>query len=176
MVLLSYKNEAIDARTFIFEERFTREMLHLIYNKILSDFTEKCEKKKKKGQGYKTWYLKKQRTKQYSISHRTNDVEKSEITKFCSLLKKKKTSTLDKVIKTANFKGGISTLSCVKLYVKLKKFLEVISNVSGVDVFYRDSLGDCEPRASICGIHVDTALIRHRSREQRRLWRVDPGQ
>ena len=90
MVLLSYKNEAIDARTFIFEERFTREMLHLIYNKILSDFTEKCEKKRKKGQGYKTRYLKKQRTKQYSISHRTNDVEKSEITKFCSLLKKKK--------------------------------------------------------------------------------------
>lgn len=173
-MLLSYKNEAIDARTFIFEERFTREMLHLIYNKILSDFTEKCEKKKKKkGQGYKTRYLKKQRTKQYSISHRTNDVEKSEITKFCSLLKKKKTSTLDKVIKTANFKGGISTLSFVKLYVKLKKFLEV---VSGVDVFYRDSLGDCEPHASICGIHVDTALIRHRSREQRRLWRVDPGQ
>ena len=131
------------------------------------------KKKKKKGQGYKTRYLKKQRTKQYSISHRTNDVEKSEITKFCSLLKKKKTSTLDKVIKTANFKGGISTLSFVKLYVKLKKFLEV---VSGVDVFYRDSLGDCEPHASICGIHVDTALIRHRSREQRRLWRVDPGQ
>ena len=48
MVLLSYKNEAIDARTFIFEERFTREMLHLIYNEILSDFTEKCEKKRKK--------------------------------------------------------------------------------------------------------------------------------
>lgn len=48
VVLLSYKNEAIDARTFIFEERFTSEMLHLIYNKVLSDFTEKCEKKKKK--------------------------------------------------------------------------------------------------------------------------------
>lgn len=34
VVLLSYKNGAIDARTFIFEERFTREMLHLIYNKV----------------------------------------------------------------------------------------------------------------------------------------------
>lgn len=28
VVLLSYKNGAIDARTFIFEERFAREMLH----------------------------------------------------------------------------------------------------------------------------------------------------
>ena len=139
----------------------------------MSDFTEKCEKKRKKVRYKNTVLKKKQRTEQYSISNRTNVEEKSEITKSCSLLKKKKTSTLDKVIKTANFKGGISTLSCVKLYVKLKKFLEV---VSGVDVFYRDSLGDCEPHASICGIHVDTALIRHRSREQRRLWRVDPGQ
>lgn len=140
----------------------------------MSDFTEKCEKKEKRS-GIKTLYLKKQRTEQYSVSNRTNVEEKFEITKSCSLFKKK-TSTLDKVIKTANFKGGISSLSCVKLYVKLKKFLEVISNVSGVDVFYRDLLGDCEPHASICGIHVDTALIRHRSREQRRLWRVDPGQ
>ena len=133
-------------------------------------------KKRKKVRYKNTVLKKKQRTEQYSISNRTNVEEKFEITKSCSLLKKKKTSTLDKVIKTVNFKGGISTLSCVKLYVKLKKFPEVISNVSGVDVFYRDSLGDCEPHASICGIHVDTALIRHRSREQRRLWRVDPGQ
>lgn len=56
----------------------------------MSDFTEKCEKKEKRS-GIKTLYLKKkQRTEQYSISNRTNVEEKFEITKSCSLLKKKK--------------------------------------------------------------------------------------
>ena len=55
----------------------------------MSDFTEKCEKKEKRS-GIKTLYLKKkQRTEQYSISNRTNVEEKFEITKSCSLLKKK---------------------------------------------------------------------------------------
>lgn len=83
---------------------------------------------------------------------------------------------IQKVIKAANYKGEVFMLSCVKFFVKLKKFLEVISGVGGVDIFYRDSLGNCEPHASICGIPVDTAVIRHRSRERRRLWQVDPGQ
>ena len=47
-------------------------------------------KKKEKRSGIKTLYLKKQRTEQYSISNRTNVEEKFEITKSCSLLKKKK--------------------------------------------------------------------------------------
>lgn len=55
----------------------------------MSDFTEKCEKKRKKVRYKNTVLKKKQRTEQYSISNRTNVEEKFEIKKSCSLLKKK---------------------------------------------------------------------------------------